>query len=151
MNPSPALNAPDLLRRKTGEQDLTEAAKSHGLTPEQLETAIASAAHGPSAIDRGIADFLKGQYPEAEKMLTDAAPRQESDLLETLSYLGTSQFEQAEFEKAASTFQRALALRPDSPVLANALGLTFLKLAKFSEAERLFRLALAIDEKEVRP
>lgn len=135
-------------RERDRKEVLADAAKSHGLTPEQLDIVIASVAQSPSPIDRGIAAFLKGQYLESEKLFTEASTHERNDPLGALLYLGTSQFEEGKLEEAASTFKRAFALNPENALLANARGQTFLRLGNLNESERLFRLALVLDEKK---
>jgi tetratricopeptide (TPR) repeat protein len=130
---------------------LVEAAKRHGLTAEQLETALASFAETQDPKDRGIADYLRGQYSEAEKLLQGAAEKKTLDLVETLRYLGASQFEQAKYQAAVDSFRKALALREGDARLLDWLGKSHYSLARWAEAEPLMRRALAIDEKSLGP
>ena len=140
---------------KTAEEDqkraLVEAAARRGLTPEQLETAIRSFAETQDPKDRGIAAYLERQYSQAEDLLSGAAEKKTSDLIETLQYLGAAQFEQAKFQAAAESFRKALALRGEDSVLLNWLGGSLYRLARWSEAEPLMRRALAIAEKSYGP
>lgn len=48
---------------------LVETAARYGLSEKQLETAIRSFAETQNLKDQGIADYLEGQYPQAEKLL----------------------------------------------------------------------------------
>jgi tetratricopeptide (TPR) repeat protein len=126
---------------------LLDAAARHGLTAEQLATAIASFAETQDPKDRGIASYLKGQYAQAEELLQGAADKKEIDLVETLRYLGASQFEQAKYRLAADNFRKAIALRGEDADLLGWLGRCRYSLADWTEAEPLMRRSLAIDEK----
>ena len=130
---------------------LTEAAARHGLSADQLDTALRSFAEAQDPRDRGIAAYLEGQYSEAENLLGKAAERKESDFVETLRYLGASQYEQAKYRAAADTFLKAVALRGEDADLLSSLGTTLYELAEWPEAEALLRRALAIDEETFGP
>jgi tetratricopeptide (TPR) repeat protein len=130
---------------------LNEAAARHGLTAEQLETALRSFAETQDPKDKGIAAYLEGEDSQAEDLLKKAAEKKESDFVETLRYLGASQYELAKYRDAADTFRKALALRGEDPVLLSWLGNTLHELAEWTEAEALTRRALEIDEKSFGP
>jgi tetratricopeptide (TPR) repeat protein len=130
---------------------LLDAAARHGLTAEQLATAIASFAETQDPRDRGIASYLKGQYAQAEELLQGAADKKERDLVETLRYLGAAQFEQAKYRLATDNFRKAIALRGEDADLLRWLGRCRHRLAEWTEAEPLLRRALAIDEKSFGP
>ena len=130
---------------------LVEAAARHGLTAGQLETALRSFAETQDPKDKGIAAYLKGEFSQAEVLLSKAAEKKESDFIETLEYLGASQYEQANYHAAADTFRKAVALRGEDGGLINWLGLDLYKLAEWTEAESLLRRALAIDQKNFGP
>ncbi len=126
---------------------LLAAAAHHGLTAEQLASAIRSFSETQDPKDRGIAAYLKGQYQQAEKLLKRAARKKKSDLVETLRYLGSSQYKQAEYREAANSFRIALTLRSEDTSLLGLLGKALDELAEWREAEHLKRRALEIDEK----
>ncbi|HBL27213.1 MAG TPA: hypothetical protein DD490_10295, partial [Acidobacteria bacterium] len=126
---------------------LVETAARHGLTADQLETALRSFAETQDSQDRGIAAYLEGEFSQAEELLNKAAEKQASDFVETLRYLGAAQYEQAKYRAAADAFRKAVALRGEDPVLLSWLGRTLHELAEWAEAEPLKRRALAIDEK----
>ncbi len=65
VNASRSSEPPEEERRRA----LVDAAKRHGLTAEQLESAIRSFAETQDPKDRGIAAFLEGQYRQAEELL----------------------------------------------------------------------------------
>ena len=130
---------------------LVETAARHGLTAEQLETALLSFAETQDPKDNGIAAYLEGEYSQAEDFLNKAAEKKEIDFVETLRYLGASQYEQTKYRAAADTFRKAVALRGEDPVLLSWLGQTFLELAEWIEAEPLLRRALAIAEESFGP
>ncbi|HRC88232.1 MAG TPA: tetratricopeptide repeat protein, partial [Thermoanaerobaculia bacterium] len=90
---------------------LAQVATRYGLTPEQLESAIRSFADTPDPKDQGIAAYLERQYAQAESLLGQAADKKERDLVETLRYLGATQYEQAKYREAEKNFRKALALR----------------------------------------
>lgn len=144
-------SGPTELTAEDRKRVLVEAAARHGLTAEQLETALQSFAETQDPKDKGIAAYLEGEYPKAEEFLNKAAEKKETDFVETLRYLGASQYEQAKYRVAADTFRKAITLRGEEPELLSWLGITFLALAEWVEAEPLMRRALAIDEKSVGP
>ena len=90
---------------------LSDAAARHGLTADQLETAIHSFSETQDTRDQGIAAYLKQQYPQAEKLLKGAAEKQGLDYVETLRYLGATQYERGEYRDAADTFRKAARTR----------------------------------------
>ncbi|HEV7669417.1 MAG TPA: tetratricopeptide repeat protein [Thermoanaerobaculia bacterium] len=130
---------------------LVETASRYGLSAEQLEAALSSFAETQDPKDRGIAAYLVGQYFQAEEFLQSAADKKESDLVETLRYLGNAQYQQAKYKAAAASFRKANALRPDDTILLNWLGISLLEMADWTESEPLMRRAFAIDEKEYGP
>ena len=154
-----ARDAPVAKTRRSNERPIAEdpkqaliaAAARRGLTSEQLKSAINSFAETQDPKDRGIAAYLEGQYQQAENLLRGAAEKKKADLVETLRYLGSSQYQQAEYRDAANSFRTALALRNDDPVLLSWLGNSLYELAEWTEAESLMRRSLAIDEKSYGP
>ncbi len=145
----PKVVRPGDLSAEDRKQILVEEAARRGLSAEQLEIAIRSFAETQNHKDKGIAAYLEGQYADAEKLLARAAEKKESDLVETLSYLGATQYEEGRYKIAAESFRKAIALRGDDGVLLSWLGLSFLELAEWSEAEPLMRRALTISEKSL--
>ena len=146
--------AADRPGESTAEQQrraLTEAAARHGLSFDQLQKAIDSYAKTPDPKDQGIALYLQGNYSQAVTVLTDVAARKELDFVDTLRYLGASQFAQAKFQDAADTFRKAVALRADDAELLTWHGKALYQLAAWSEAEPLMRRAVALDEKSHGP
>ena len=151
---APESNAIRLNKRSTAEdqkRDLISVAARHGLTAEQLESSIRSFAETQDLRDRGIAAYLKGQYRQAEEFLNGAVEKEELDLVETLQYLGATQYRRAKYSAAADSFRKALALRSEDPTLLSWLGQSHHALADWTEAEPLLRRVLAIDEKSCGP
>lgn len=130
---------------------LVEAAAHYRLTEEQVEAALRSFAETQDPKDRGIAAYFEGKFSQAEDLLNKAAEKKESDYVETLQYLGASQYEQAKYRAAADTFRKAVALRGEDADLLGWLGRSFQELAEWAEAEPLIRRALAIDEERSGP
>lgn len=128
---------------------LLEAAARHGLTAEQLEPALRSFAETQDPKDKGIAAYLKGEFSQAEELLNQAAGKKEIDFVETLRYLGASQYEQGKYRAAADTFQKAVALRGEDPELLSWLGEVSHQLAEWKDAEMWIRRALTIEEKRL--
>ena len=97
---------------------LSDAAARHGLTADQLESAIRSFSETQDPRDQGIAALTSGQqYPQAEKLLKGAAEKQGVDYVETLRYLGATQYERGEYHDAADTFRKALAVGGEDTAL----------------------------------
>jgi len=130
---------------------VVEVAARYGLSAEQLETALRSFAETQDPNDQGIAAYLGGQYAKAEGLLEGAATKKEEGLVETLRYLGASQYLQAKYQAAAVTFRKAVALRPDDAGLLSWLGASLIALADWTEAEPVLRRALAISRKSYGP
>ncbi|HSS47809.1 MAG TPA: tetratricopeptide repeat protein, partial [Thermoanaerobaculia bacterium] len=153
-----ARDAPRATAARSGEltaenrkRALVDEAARHGLTAEELETAIRSFGETQDPRDRGVAAYLEGRYSQAEELLSGAVEKKESDLVEILRYLGAAQYEQAKYRVAAETFRKAVALRGGDAALLSWLGGSLHKLAEWTEAEPLMRRALAIDEKRLGP
>lgn len=147
----PAASGRDELTAEDRKRVLVEAAARHGLTGEQLETALRSFAETQDPKDKGIAAYLEGEFSQAEELLNKAAEKKESDFVETLLYLGVTQYEQAKYRAAAGTFRKALALRDEDTFLLSGLGNALHHSAEWTEAEPLLRRALAADEKRFGP
>ncbi len=130
---------------------LVEAAAHFGLTAEQVETALRSFAETQDPRDRGIAAYFAGQFSQAEEHLRKAAEKEEGDFVETLEFLGASQYAQAKYRAAAETFRKALVLRGEHPRLLTQLAQSLYQLAEWDETEPLMRRVLAIDEKSLGP
>src|SRR5207237_391307 len=88
-----------------------------------------------------------GEFAKAEGLLNQVAEKKESDFIETLLYLGASQYEQGKYRAAADTFRKAVGLRGEDPVLLSWLGNSLYQLAGWAEAEPLLRRAVASDDK----
>jgi len=136
---------PGGLNTENRQQAIIQEAARFGLTADQLETAIRSFAETQDSRDKGIAAFLKGQYAKAEALLM-SADKQESDLVETLRYLGATKYALSKYREAADSFRKALAIGGEDAELLNSLGISFLELFDWAEAEPPLRRALAIDE-----
>ena len=121
---------------------MIEVAARYGLSAEQLQSAIRSFAETQDPRDRGIAAYLEGRYANAEELLAESVAKQQSDLVETLLYLGATQNARGEYRAAVTTFRKALALHPDDPSLLGWLGRSFYELADLDAAEPLMRRAL---------
>jgi len=140
-------SGPAELTAEDRKQVLVEAAARHGLTAEQLDTALRSFSETQDSKDKGIAAYLEGEFSQAEELLTKAADKKENDFVETLYYLGASLYGQAKYRTAADTFRKAVALRGEDPALPAWLGLSFYQLAEWAEAEPVLDRALAMAEK----
>ncbi len=127
---------------------IADTAARYGLSSSKFETAVQSFAESDDSRDRGIAAYLAGQYSQAEYLLNIAADK-EHDPVETLRYLGATQYEQAKYRAAADSFRKALILHGDDANLLSSLASTLLELADWTEAESLMRRALAIDQKNL--
>ncbi len=90
---------------------------------------------------------MEGQYQQAEELLNGAVEKKEQDFIETLRYLGATQYQQAKYRAAADSFRKALALRSEDPVLLSWLGMVLHALADWTDAEPLLRRALDTAEK----
>jgi tetratricopeptide (TPR) repeat protein len=131
------------------ERVLVAEAARRGLSREQLETAINSFGRAADRKDRGIAASLRSEFREAEELLSKAAEEKKSDLADTLTYLGATQFAEGKYSAAAGSFRTALALRANDSDLLNGLGTALYKLAEWPEAERVARQALDQDLKRL--
>ncbi|MBW8878213.1 MAG: tetratricopeptide repeat protein [Acidobacteria bacterium] len=132
-------------------QALISAAARHGLSAEQVESAVRSFAETQDPKDRGIVAYLEGHYLQAEELLNGVAEKKEQDFVETLRYLGVAQYQQGKYRAAVSSFRKALSLHGESAVLLSWLGNSLRELAEWTEAERLLRQALDIDENSYGP
>ncbi len=91
---------------------------------------------------------MAGEYESAETALLEAVEAQESDFVETLRYLGASQYAQGNYGDAVATFRKAVAVRGDDGVLLNWLGLALHEVAEWGEAEEVKRRFLTISVRE---
>jgi tetratricopeptide (TPR) repeat protein len=115
------------------------------LSEEELAAAIAAFGHTDDAMDRGIAEYLAGEYEAAEASLLEAAAAQESDYVETLRYLGATQYARGNYAAAVETFRKAVGLRGDDLSLMNWLGTSLHEVALWGESEEVHRRAVPFD------
>src|SRR6185369_2726387 len=148
---NPKASRPGDLSPEERKQILGEEAARRGLNVDQLEAALRSFAETQDPKDKGISAYLKGQYADAEKLLNKAAEKNESDFVETLRYLGETQYEAGKYQAAAETLRKALSLQGDDVVLLTLLGNSFVELADWNEAEQMIRRSLDINEKRYGP
>jgi len=126
---------------------LLQTAQYYGLTEEQLESAIQAFGETENLKDQGIAAYLEGEVVTAEKLLEEAAAKQEEDRVETLQYLWASQYEQAKYTDAVKTLRKAVTIKPDDSFILGLLGASLLQTAEWAKAEPVLDRALPIDQR----
>ena len=119
-------------------KDLEAAGKSFGALTDRPEVA-ARAQQG-----LGIALLLQGRAMEAETALRQAVAL-DPTLWRAWNALGSYHDRQGAWEPATESYDRALALRPDSAILHNNRGFSNLLRRHFEEAIADFSAALRLD------
>ncbi len=127
---------------------LVDFAAKYGLSEEELMTALEAFGSTDDPMDRGIAAYLDGEYGKAEASLLEAVETQESDFLESLRYLGATEYAVGDYGAAAGTFRKAVGLRGDDLALLSWFTSSLQNAARWSECEEASRryLDLAIDQ-----
>ncbi|MCX7919397.1 MAG: rhomboid family intramembrane serine protease [bacterium] len=82
--------------------------------------------------------------PKAETKQISPEPKFNAEFLE-IYQLGWSQYKNGEYYSAITSFQKALALNPQSPEAVNALGLAYRQIGDVEKAREQFQLALILD------
>ena len=138
---------------------LEEVAREFGLAPDEVDSAIR--AWGKKATDpyeKGLAALYERAYPEASKLLAESLEIRERELRQTqinvadaALFLGSSLYEQGRYRESAGAYRKALSVRGEDATTLNNLAVSLGLAADYAGAERLFRRALAINEKTLGP
>ncbi len=123
---------------------LIDYAAQYGLSELELSAAVAALGETDDPMDRGIAAYLSGEYESAEESLLEAVQVQEGDLLETLRYLGATQYAQGDYSAAVVTFRKAVGLRGEDLPLLAWLGRSLYQVALWRESEEIQRRVLEL-------
>ena len=94
-------------------------------------------------------------YVKAEELLTTALAIREgrsdgtkAEAVDIARFLGQCLYQQGKYSQAAEAYRKATDLRPDDATMLNEYALAVDLAENYGEAERLFRRALSITEKE---
>ena len=87
------------------------------------------------------------RFDVAMQLLDKAQVEQETGLANIYTAKGDTQYYQGLYAKAAQWYQKALALKPDDPVILNNTGLMLDHAGQYDQAEPLVQHSLAISEK----
>jgi tetratricopeptide (TPR) repeat protein len=98
-----------------------------------------------------LAQFKQGNYREAEKLFLKEREEKKGEQASAAFYLGNIKFGQLDFESAANYYKEAAQLDPENARYLGAAGYSLLFLARYYEAEPLFKRSLAILEKALGP
>jgi len=142
---------------------LQEVADSIGFSPEELDEAIRELGRRTQdPFQQGLVALYEQNYPKAEELLTrsyelrketkakaDAAKvKADSDLADAAFFLGESLYAQGKYNEAVIKLQEVDALRKDDMEVLDLLGSSLNLAGRNTEAEPLYKRALAITEKE---
>ena len=163
-------NAPKTANPQDPQPDPKEAlltvAGQYGLNAEDIDTAIrAWGAKTTDPYEAGLAALYERNYPKATSALQNSLQQREQKLdadqkaiiqdqkniADAAFFLGQSLYEQGRYRQSAEAYQKCLTYRPDDPLVLNNLGNSLHREGSYSDAEPLFRHALAIDEKTLGP
>ena len=125
-------------------QILIDYAAQYGLSEEEFSAAILAFGQTDDPMDRGIAEYLAGEYAQAEESLLEAVEARESDYLEPLRYLGATQYAQGDYPAAVGTFRKAVGLRANDLPLLGCLGNSLYGVALWRESEEIQRRHLEL-------
>lgn len=84
-----------------------------------------------------------------QRLLAEELTRKKDELAQAAVALGQTFYEQGKYQQSVSSYQEALALRPDDDAILVGLGLTLIKIGNYKEAETLYHRALDIREKRL--
>ena len=154
-----AATAPKSINERTRDEQrkaaLAEVSKAFGLKPEDVDKAIRAWGEKTSdPYESGLAALYEKNYPKASEELTKSLEIQEKELkqrqdklADTARFLGQSLYEQGRYRESVDAYRKAAALRPDDAEILNNLGLSLSGAGSYTEAEPLYKRALAIFEK----
>jgi tetratricopeptide (TPR) repeat protein len=133
---------------------LKQTASAFGLSPADIETAIASL--GEQSTDRyarGMATLYQGDLANASTMLAAALHEREQrhvagsrDAADAAFFLGRTLYDQGKYAEAAAAYRKALSFRPGDPLTMNNLGLSLQQAGNLAEAEPLLTASVAAIE-----
>tara|TARA_B100000686_G_scaffold330868_1_gene393683 strand:+ start:534 stop:1280 length:747 start_codon:yes stop_codon:yes gene_type:complete len=104
-----------------------------------------------SHIQKGLNQYEKGLYQEAEKSFTQARSNRPDD--HRLDYnLGSSQYKQGKYLEALQDYTQAAQQKSNSQIKLNSLynsGNALFKLGKLEEAEAVYKKVLTLDSSDM--
>ncbi|HEV2495519.1 MAG TPA: tetratricopeptide repeat protein [Terriglobia bacterium] len=131
---------------------LASQAKELGFTAEQLAAAIDQWAKSTEDLyQKGLAALHELRYSEATRLISESIPSPSGRLVERYVPLASAEYEQGHYPAAESALRKVLAVDSDDPLVLNNLGIVLEAEAKYTEAEPLYRRALATNEKALGP
>jgi tetratricopeptide (TPR) repeat protein len=127
-------------------------AKTFGVEPEDVISAIqAWKAKANDPFDKGLAAFLDKDYAKATKLLRESyniRKRNLEEFIDAAYLLGQSLWQEGKYGESVEKFQEVVVFRKNDSAVLNSLGLALCYDKKYSEAETVYRKALAIDDAE---
>ncbi|MCI0390740.1 MAG: tetratricopeptide repeat protein [Acidobacteria bacterium] len=126
-------------------------AREFGLTPEEVDRAIREWSKKlTDPYHQGLAELYQKNYPKAVDLLSDALDQSLKELQEAQNkaanaadFLGQALFGKSQYRDAAAAFKKAMALRPDDPVIRNSIAVSLRMAGDSQEAERYAQEATA--------
>jgi tetratricopeptide (TPR) repeat protein len=133
-------------------ESLARKAEELGFTTEELEEAIDVWAKAAEDLyGKGLAALYERRYAEASRLISRSIPSPPGDFLKRNVPLARAEYELGNYSAAETALRKVLVVHGDDPIVLNNLGVVLRVETKYSEAEPLYKRALAIDEKALRP
>lgn len=134
---------------------LSEQSAAFGFHIKDVDKAIrARRSRAKTSYEAGLTALYEQNFPLAEQKLTDALASSEKNLQESsakvaevASFLGKAQYQQGQYQEAATSFRRAYEIWPQRPEILDALGICLLGSGDFRAAEAPLSAALAERER----
>ena len=151
--------AGDTITDEQRQSALADVAKGYGLSADEIDKAIrAWGAKSKDPYEIGLAALYERNYPVASDQLKKSLEMREAELekkraevANSAFFLGNSLYEQGKYQEAANAYRKAAAQRPDDTTIMNNLALSLSNAGNFTEAEPLYKRALATNEEALGP
>jgi tetratricopeptide (TPR) repeat protein len=145
-------SVPNEAAEATSEELLARRAKELGFSVEELKSAIdvwAKTVEDP--YEKGLAALHELRYAEASRYISASIPSPPGAFIRRYVALGRAEYELGHYAGAEVDLRKVLAIHSDDPIVLNNLAVVLDAQAKYSEAEQLYKRALAIDEQTLGP
>ena len=141
-----------LLSANPPDQLLNEKSRALGFSLDQLTLAIEEWNKMVRApYDKGLAALYAKHYAEASRYIRESVNSNDSDQVRKYIALSKAEIKLGRYSEAEAAATAARAIEPSNMLVLGYLGQALEEQAKYKDAEDVFRLALAIDERAFGP
>ena len=134
------------------DQALADEAQSLGVSVDQIKSAIDDWSNNArTPYDKGLAALYTRHYAEAVRYISESGSTPDVDQVEKYVALFDAEFQLGRYREAEAALVAARSIQPSNVLVLLYLGQALEEQGKYSEAEQVTQLALAIDERVLGP